>query len=78
MREAGRQSALAVRDAMRATRPGMFEYELAAIAEGMYLSNGSRGSAYATIVAAGANIWHAHYFRDDRARANWRRLDHCA
>jgi Xaa-Pro aminopeptidase len=62
MRRSGRLSALAVREAMRATRPGLFEYQLGALANYVYLLNGARGVGYRPIVASGENIWHAHYF----------------
>jgi Xaa-Pro aminopeptidase len=61
MREAGRLTGLAVLEAMRATAPGVREYELGAIAELVFLRGGAFGSAYEPIVAAGANIWHGHY-----------------
>ena len=61
LREAGRLSGLAVLEAMRSTAPGVMEYELAAVAEFVFLRAGSFGSAYEPIVAAGENIWHGHY-----------------
>ncbi len=65
MRRAGHLSALAVNEAMRSTRPGVMEYELGAIGEYIYLVNGSRGAGYRPIIAAGANIWNAHYYRNN-------------
>ena len=61
LREAGRLTGLAVLEAMRSTAPGVMEYELAAIAEFVYLRAGAFGSAYEPIIAAGGNIWHGHY-----------------
>ena len=61
MREAGRLSGLAVLEAMRSTAPGVMEYELAAVAEFVFLRAGAFGSSYEPIVAAGANIWYGHY-----------------
>ena len=63
LREAGRLSAQAVIEAMRATRPGMYEYELNAIAHHVYLKHGARGEGYRAIIASGTdNTWHSHYF----------------
>ena len=67
LRRAGRLSALAVAEAMRATRPGMVEYQLGAIASYVYLAHGARGEGYRAIIASGRNIWHAHYFRNNAA-----------
>lgn len=60
-REAGRLSAEALRDAMRATRPGVMEYQLAALMQYRYLDGGARDNSYAPIVANGDNIFCPHY-----------------
>lgn len=62
MRRAGRLCALAVREAMRVTRPGLFEYQLGALANYIYAVNGAQGEGYRPIIAGGENIWHVHYF----------------
>jgi Xaa-Pro aminopeptidase len=64
MRRAGKLTANAVIEAMRLTKPGLFEFELAAAADYLYLRSGARGAGYRPIVASGANIWNAHYFRN--------------
>jgi Xaa-Pro aminopeptidase len=64
-REAGRLSALAVSEAMRATRPGLHEYHLQAVAEFVYLAGGARGEGYRAIIASGENAWYGHYNRND-------------
>ena len=64
-RQAGHLSALAVIEAMRSTAPGVLEYQLAAVANYVYLLHGARGEGYRPIIAGGANAWHAHYFRND-------------
>jgi len=66
MRRAGRLCALGLTEAMRCTQRGVFEYELAAVAEAVYRLNGARGAAYRPIVASGSNIWHSHYWRNER------------
>ena len=65
MRRAGKLCALAVREAVRSTRPGLFEYHLEAVADYVYRVNGARGEGYRAIVACGENIWFAHYYRND-------------
>jgi Xaa-Pro aminopeptidase len=64
MRRSGELTALAVNEAMRATRPGVYEYQLGAVAEYVYRINGSRGASYRPIIATGENIWFLHYFRN--------------
>jgi Xaa-Pro aminopeptidase len=60
MRRNGRISAEAVRQAMLAGRPGVFEYEIEAAAMATSLKSGARGASYAPIVGSGPNscIWH--------------------
>ncbi|MBI5833001.1 MAG: aminopeptidase P N-terminal domain-containing protein [Armatimonadetes bacterium] len=66
MRRAGELSAQAIIAAMAATRPGLYEYQLNALANQVYLDGGARGEGYRSITAAGAgNIWFAHYWRCD-------------
>lgn len=65
MRRTGRMTARALIEAMRLTRPGLFEFELAAAADYLYLRGGARGPGYRPIVASGANVWNAHYYRND-------------
>ena len=62
MRRAGQLGAQAVREAMRVTRPGIFEYQLGALANYIYLLSGARGEGYRPIITSGENIWHIHYF----------------
>lgn len=64
MRRSGQLTALAVNEAMKATRPGVYEYQLGAVAEYVYRVNGSRGASYRPIIATGENIWHNHYYRN--------------
>jgi Xaa-Pro aminopeptidase len=60
LRRNGKLSAAAVRQAILATRPGVFEYEVEAAAMSVVLKGGARGAAYAPIVGSGPNscIWH--------------------
>lgn len=47
--------------AMRATRPGMYEYEIEAVLQHSFLRSGSSGPGYTSIVGAGANATVLHY-----------------
>jgi Xaa-Pro aminopeptidase len=77
LRRAGQLTALAVNEAMKATRPGVYEYQLGAIAEYVYRINGSRGAAYRPIIATGENIWFLHYYRNTSplAAGEWVLMD---
>jgi Xaa-Pro aminopeptidase len=63
MREAGRLTSVALIEAMRSTEPGLFEYELSAVADFVFQQGGARGGSYEAIVATGTNAWHGHYMR---------------
>jgi len=79
MRYSGRITALAINEAMHATRPGIYERHLAAIADFVFQANGSRpGGGYASIVANGKNIWFPHYNRNDceLTDGEWVLMDH--
>jgi Xaa-Pro aminopeptidase len=66
MRRNGRISAEAVRQAMLATRPGVFEYEIEAAAMHTVLKNGGTGAAYPPIVGSGPNTCILHYEKNER------------
>ena len=61
LREAGRISAEAHVRAMRATRPGVHEYEIEAVLQHCFLEQGSTGAGYTPIVATGDNATILHY-----------------
>ena len=67
MRIAGRITALATLEAIKATRPGVTEFQLGAIAEYVYQVNGARGVGYRPIIATGDNISMMHYWRNNAA-----------
>lgn len=67
MRHAGRLTAQATVEAMRASRAGVFEYQLGAVADYVFLAAGARCAGYRPIIATGANIWMMHYWRNDTA-----------
>lgn len=66
LRQAARLAGLGLMEAARATRPGVWEYQLAAVANFVFLANGARGEGYRAIAASGPNTWFGHYFRNDR------------
>ncbi len=64
IRRASQLSVRGVMEAIRSTRPGVYEYELDAAARYVFLVNGARLEGYRSIVGAGtANIWNMHYYR---------------
>jgi len=66
IRRASELAGLAIIEAMRSTRPGIFEYELDAVARYVFLVNGAKLEGYRSIIAAGtANIWNMHYYRNN-------------
>lgn len=65
MRETGRLAAIATAEAIKSTRAGLLESDLAAVADLVFLTNGASGGGYRPIVASGENIWNLHYFRND-------------
>ena len=66
MRRAGEISAAAHCRAMRATRPGRFEYEIEAELLHAFRAAGSQFPAYPSIVASGPNACVLHYTDNDR------------
>ena len=69
LRYNGRISAEAMAQAIRASRPGRYEYELEAAATGWMLKHGLQAAAYPAIVGSGpmGNQWH---YQDNGRRMN--------
>ena len=65
MQRAADIAAEAHREAMRAARPGMKEYEIEALIEYVFRRSGAAGPAYNTIVGSGANATILHYVTND-------------
>jgi Xaa-Pro aminopeptidase len=63
IREATRIAGLGIIEAMRSTKPGVYEYQLDAAAKYVFHLNGARGDGYASIIAGGTNAFMGHYFR---------------
>ena len=70
MREAARISCMAHEQAVRATRPDQFEYEVEGLVDFTFRRHGAAGPAYPTIVASGANATILHYTDNDRRMAD--------
>ena len=66
LRRNGKITAEAVKQAMRVSRPGVYEYELEAAAMNVILKNGARGVAFPTIVGSGPNSCIMHYAENSR------------
>jgi Xaa-Pro aminopeptidase len=65
IRRASQLAARGITEAMRSTRPGLYEYQLDAAARYIFLVNGARLEAYRSITASGTkNIWNMHYYRN--------------
>ena len=64
IREATRITGLAILEAMRDTRPGMYEYELQADAEFVFKKHGAYGPSYFALIATGTNSLYSHYHRN--------------
>ena len=66
MRMAGKIGAEGVKEAIKGTKPGMYEYELEAAARFVYVKRGARGDAFTPIVASGPNTLIFHYNKNNR------------
>ncbi|MBO0727063.1 MAG: aminopeptidase P N-terminal domain-containing protein [Blastocatellia bacterium] len=64
IREATRITGLAIMEAMREARPGLYEYELQAPAEFVFKKYGSQGAAYFALIATGQNTLYSHYHKN--------------
>ena len=61
IREATRISQLGLMEAMRSAQPGMYEYQLAALADYEFRNNGAQGEAYFALASTGTNAAWPHY-----------------
>src|SRR5919106_52710 len=61
IRESTRIAGLAIMEAMRSARTGMYEYEIEAIADYVFKAHNAQGAAYFALVAAGKNSHYPHY-----------------
>ncbi len=61
IRESTRIAGVAMMEAMRSAKPGMYEYEVEAMGDYIFKANNSQGAAYFALVAAGKNSHYPHY-----------------
>lgn len=66
LRQSARIAAAGIAEAMRGTRPGLFEYQVAAAARFTFSLHGAGPDAYAAIVGGGPNGCILHYNACDR------------
>lgn len=67
VKRASEIAGMAILEAAKSTKPGVYEYQLDAAARYIYLVNGARLEGYRSIAASGTqNIWNAHYYRNSR------------
>jgi Xaa-Pro aminopeptidase len=63
IREASRVAGLGLMEAMRATKPGRFEYQLGAAADFVFRNHNAQGFGYGAIIAVDTNAVWIHYRR---------------
>ena len=61
IREATRLANLGILEAMKSAKPGMYEYELEAVADYIFKRHNAQGIAYFALVATGTNAAWPHY-----------------
>jgi Xaa-Pro aminopeptidase len=66
LKQAAEITAAAEREAMRAARPGLFEYQLQSIIEHVFTINGARRPGFSTIVGSGPNSCILHWSENTR------------
>ncbi len=66
MRRAARIGVKAISEVMKATRPGMYEYELSALYNYIAEKEGAQDLAYYMIISSGENHPYVHYYKHDR------------
>ncbi len=62
IRKATEISGLGIIEAMRSTKPGVYEYQLDAAAKYIFHLNGAQGDGYSSIIGGGTNAFMGHYF----------------
>ena len=63
IRKATEIAGLGIIEAMRSTKPGIYEYQLDAAAKYIFYQHGSQGDGYPSIIGGGSNAYMGHYFR---------------
>lgn len=63
IRKSTQVAGLAIMEAIRSTKAGVYEYQLDAAAKYVFFLNGAIGEGYSSIIGGGTNAWFGHYFR---------------
>ncbi|MGB7294805.1 MAG: Xaa-Pro peptidase family protein [Candidatus Aminicenantales bacterium] len=66
LRRAARIGVKAISEVMKATRPGMYEYELSALYNFIAEKEGAQDLAYYMVISSGENHPYVHYYKHDR------------
>jgi len=66
IREATRIAGMGIMEAMRDTRPGLYEYELQADSEFVFKKYGAFGASYFALIGSGPTTYYTHYHRNTR------------
>ena len=66
IRRATRLAGLGLIESMKATKPGIMEFELDAVAKYVFYRNGAQGEAYFSLVQSGPNAMFPHYNANKR------------
>lgn len=65
IRYASQLAGWGILEAIKSTKPGIYEYQLDGVSRYVYLTGGARLEGYRSITASGtANIWNGHYYRN--------------
>ncbi len=64
IRDATRITGLGIMEAMRDAKPGIYEYELQAVAEYVFKKHGAYGPSYFALIATGPNTYYSHYHKN--------------
>ncbi|MGE3191237.1 MAG: aminopeptidase P N-terminal domain-containing protein [Vicinamibacterales bacterium] len=64
IRKASVLAGLGILEAMKSTKPGVYEYQAAAVARFVFLANGARFESYNPIAGGGTNAYFGHYSRN--------------
>jgi Xaa-Pro aminopeptidase len=65
IRRASQLAGLGILEAIKSSKPGVYEYQLDGAARYVFLINGARLEGYRSIIASGwTNIWNMHYYRN--------------
>ena len=62
IRKATRISGMGIIEAMKSTKPGVYEYQLDAAAKYIFYLHGAQGDGYSSIIGGGTNAYMGHYF----------------